>query len=637
MQGIPGSPYGTPGAITCATCGVALSPGSTFCANCGAPVAQTPPASGAWPPAGQPGQPAYPPAGYPPAGYPPAGYAQPGSLPSGAGGSWPSGPSNPTNPPTQPTLNPPRPASSSLTGPVAPQSPGGGWPTGPVPYPPPASAQPPAGWPGAPMPGQPVPGAYGGWQAPSTTPFGAPNAGNEWSNTKPGATAGMGGMAGLAGSPIAQPPAKPKSRRALITTIAAVCIVALLGGGAYWAFATFLNPSHQLETARYVPSTTFAYGSVDLVALGNNSHHYSFSNPSPSTAQTENAATQSALGLNFTTDILPWLGRDISFGAWPGSGGGGSSVEGAALIQSRDDNAASAAVNKALAHLGQQGQQFTTSSYGNFTLHASGDSATGVIATGSGQVIIASTVSAAHTVIDRINGQSDALSSNSAFQSATSNLPSDRYGTIYLNFRALASASGASGSLPSTFLNIYPTAVSYLEWTQAGIRWQTALKAAQSGAPAASLSGDATSLAAMVPQNASVFAGVSNLGGLVQSFDALGGASGGSDPLQAALGVPSTDTSLQQGAAIAAFGGDASSSLGSSGAFLIHEPSAANANSLLTALENQANNAAGYQVIQLVPTQVGSVSATNIESTDGRGLPFGLGGSSTTTASDGNY
>jgi hypothetical protein len=240
-------------------------------------------------------------------------------------------------------------------------------------------------------------------------------------------------------------------------------------------------------------------------------------------------------------------------------------------------------------------------------------------------------------VIDRINGQSDALSSNSAFQSATSNLPSDRYGTIYLNFRALASASGASGSLPSTFLNIYPTAVSYLEWTQAGIRWQTALKAAQSGAPAASLSGDATSLAAMVPQNASVFAGVSNLGGLVQSFDALGGASGGSDPLQAALGVPSTDTSLQQGAAIAAFGGDASSSLGSSGAFLIHEPSAANANSLLTALENQANNAAGYQVIQLVPTQVGSVSATNIESTDGRGLPFGLGGSSTTTASDGNY
>ena len=192
------------------------------------------------------------------------------------------------------------------------------WPTGPA-APPPAPPQGPPAWldaPTLPASSAPQPGAQ---------PMG-------WSTTLPTTMPAMaGGMAGLATTPVAPAPAPARSRRGLLATIAAVCLVAILGGGAYWAYAAFLNPSQQLEAARFLPDTTVAYASLDLIALGSNSHHFSTSDATgqPSVGD----ALKTSLGLDWKTDVLPWLGRSIAIGAFSGPKTGGSSnIEGALLL-----------------------------------------------------------------------------------------------------------------------------------------------------------------------------------------------------------------------------------------------------------------------------------------------------------------
>ena len=436
-----------------------------------------------------------------------------------------------------------------------------------------------------------------------------------------------GGMAGLATTPVAPAPAPARSRRGLLATIAAVCLVAILGGGAYWAYAAFLNPSQQLEAARFLPDTTVAYASLDLIALGSNSHHFSTSDATgqPSVGD----ALKTSLGLDWKTDVLPWLGRSIAIGAFSGPKTGGSSnIEGALLLQSHDDTAAAAAVNKALAHLEQHGQRFTTSSYGNYTLHAMPSEANngGVLASGTGLVLLASNMDATHAVIDRANGHGATLSNVAEFQRATGDLPANRFGTMYFNLHALADLAGPAGStLSASILDVYPSAAASLQWTQAGMRWQATLKAARGGTPTAVVSGDTTGLATLVPRNATVYAGVANLGALVRSATALVSPAGGTtpDPLQAALGIAASDSTLQQRAAFALLGnasnaGDA----GRSGVVLIREASAADATRLLTQIAQKSG-------LSMQSTTVDGVSATQLVSANptGAGLPtlFGPG------------
>ena len=56
---------------------------------------------------------------------------------------------------------------------------------------------------------------------------------------------------------------------------------------------------------------------------------------------------------------------------------------------------------------------------------------------GNGWAIVAGNAAAAKTIIDRINGKGDTLAGSQSYQSATSNLPSDHFGTIFVNFKAL--------------------------------------------------------------------------------------------------------------------------------------------------------------------------------------------------------
>lgn len=422
-----------------------------------------------------------------------------------------------------------------------------------------------------------------------------PTAVGEWSATIPAVPTGM---AALAATPVARPPTRHR-KRGLIAGIAALCLVAVLSAGAYWVFAAFLSPGNQVTSARYLPDTTVFYASVDLVAAAATSHQLAAGQIAKQTGGTD--TLQAATGLNWQTDVAPWVGRLVTFAVIPGQVGGtggtggiGSLPVGAVvLLQSRDDGAAQRTVDKALAFQEQKGATFTQSSYGGYTLHTGGGSGSpsGTVATGSGLVIFGSTVDAAHSVIDRANGHGNTLAGSSDFQKAIGDLPANRFGTMYLGLRAVTdplSAGGSTVNLP--FVGTYPTAAGALLWTSTGLRWQVTFKPARSGVPQDALSGDTTSLASMVPSNAVAYVGAANAGLLISDFSALVNPTGQStaqaDPLQAQLGVATTDPAVREPAAFFVLPGAsaASSPASTSGGLLLRAPDAAAAHALLTSV-----------------------------------------------------
>jgi hypothetical protein len=427
----------------------------------------------------------------------------------------------------------------------------------------------------------------------------------------------LGGIAGLAATPVAPAPTRARSRRGWIAGIATVLVVVVLGVSAYGIYASFLRPSSQVDGAKNLPDTTLFYASVDLVAAANNSHHINFSDLGQG-AGAGSGSTGTGIGLDWQKDVLPWVGPTVTAAVIPGSG---SAMVEVALLQSHDDAAATSAVQKALAAQQQHGTSFTTSSYSSFTLHSAAGAGT-TVATGSGWVILSSTAAGARTVIDRIDGKGATLFSTSSFQQATGSLPSGRFGTVYVNLHALASkASAGVGALSAAVLSVYPTAAGSLAWTPAGLRWQMTLQAAQGGFPQQNVSGATTDLATLVPSNATVYSGVANLGGLTQSLAELVAPTGQAtpDPLKAALGIAATDPALQQRAAFALLpGATGSTATPGSGVFLLHVASDADAARVLNQLAQHAN-------LTTSATTVDGQAATQLLSANGAGAPLGLG------------
>jgi hypothetical protein len=423
------------------------------------------------------------------------------------------------------------------------------------------------------------------WPAAAQPQFPPPSG---WSPTLPAT-----GIAALASTPVA-PPAPRRPWRGVVATLAALCIIGALGGAAYWVFAAIVQSTNQTETARYLPDTTLFYTSVDLAAAAANSHHIGVSEWLNTSGAAK--ALKQATNLDWQTDVMPWVGRSVALGAFPNLLGT-TAVPGVApggittpagfvlLIQSHDDGAAKAAVAKALARQEQNGAKFAQSSYGGFTLYTASQSApsSGCVATGSSLVVIASSVAAAQTVIDRANGKGTTLAGTSEFQRAIADLPAGRFGTVFVSVRAFVDPLGTGGNtLKIPFLGTYPSAAGSLAWTADGLRTQVVFKPARSGVPHAALAGDTTSLAGMVPDDAQAYVATANGGALANELTQLvaAGSAANTDPVQSALGVPATDPVLAQPAAFYAAAA-ASAGAKPSGAFLLHAPDASAAQALL--------------------------------------------------------
>lgn len=446
--------------------------------------------------------------------------------------------------------------------------------------------------------------------ADATTPPPLP----DWANQSTTAS----GIASLAAGPAVTPskPIRSHRRRNVLTAVAALVIVGLIGSGAYWAFAAFAAHSDS-QLARYFPANTVAFASVDLMGATNNNFKI---NPTDLVGQQADTL-QKATGLDFQKDVVPWVGRDIAVGVFPlASAQSGqaisdptSAVGVAVLVQSRDDNAAKAAITKMNNHLKQEGSSVQSSSYKGFTLYGPADSASpssGSYGAGSGWVVIASNANAAHTVIDRINGSGDTLSDQQPFKDAISNTPSNSFGTYYVNLRqALNSvvpvkAPNGLASITIPFIETYPVAGGYATWTNTGERSQLTFNAVRNpNIP--DVSGDTTGFAALTPADAVAYAGVANLGKLIQaSLSQVGTLATGGDPLKSALGVSASDPLAQQPAGVAALqskNGEAQP------VFFVHVSSDAAATQLITDI-------ASAQQWTAKPTTVAGKSATALYS-----------------------
>ncbi len=371
-----------------------------------------------------------------------------------------------------------------------------------------------------------------------------------------------GGIAALASGPTVTPekPIRSHKRRNVLTAISAVVVVGLVMSGAYWAYAALAARTDN-QLARYFPSSTVAFASADMAAAANNNFNI---NPADMIGS-QAAALQKATGLDWQKDVVPWAGPDVAFGAFPlantqqAAANPAASLGIVALVQSRDDNAAKAAIGKLNAHEKQQGTTVQQSSYNGFTLYATGSgSSSGLYGSGNGWVLIASNAEAAHAVIDRINGSSDSLNDQQAFKDAISNLPSNHFGTYYVNLhQALDSlipvkAPNGLASVSVPFIETYPVAGGYLAWSDTGQRSQITFNAVRNpNIP--NVSGDTTGFAKLVPSDAVAYAGAGNLGKIVQAFvNQFGVAATGADPLQSALGVSASDPLAQQPAGMAA-------------------------------------------------------------------------------------
>lgn len=477
---------------------------------------------------------------------------------------------------------------------------------------------------------------YSGSDAPTvaglTAPFAAPDEA-AWPGQYPPAPTGMAALG--SGAAVAPTPlARPHRLRSALAVVAALCIVALLASGAYALYAAFVDSSQ--AAARVLPDTTFVYASVDLTAAANNGHHITVNDLAQVVGF--NAFVR-AERLDWTQDISPWVGRTIAVAAFPVAGqsaapanvsalGANSAALGgalasalnvgaAALLQSRSDSAALAAMAKSAHAQGQAGATIKQSTYGGFTLYTvsptGGNALVGqTLTAGKGWAVIASSLGAAQLVVDRLNGQGTTLASAPAFQDATNALPSSRFGSVYINLReyyntllAMAPA-GTQAAFDLPLVDTYPAAGGYLTWTTSGLRAQmtfTAVKGANIGA----VSGDTTSLAALTPANATTYIGGANLGGLIHAYLAqipalAQGAT--SDPLESAFGVSSSDTALQQPFAQISFPvGKTTAS-----AYLLHAPNAAAVQSILKTVAKKS----GWT---LTPTTVDGVAATSITAT----------------------
>jgi hypothetical protein len=382
--------------------------------------------------------------------------------------------------------------------------------------------------------------------------------------------------------------AKPRRRGHLaLAGVSGLLLVAVLASAAFWIYSVFASHT-ETEAARYLPANTSVFVSIDIVSAAVNGYHVSSSNLDQASGQSD--SLKQSTGLDWQHDILPWVNRDVAYAVFQrpastGSAGPLGQVGWAFLIQSRDDTAAQAAMKKVADFQGQHGTTMTTSTYGGFTLYGqslpdfqygpSSDGSGGTSATligsqahavatgttytaGKGWALVASDGTSAQIVIDRLNGATGTLADTPAFQSATSNLPSNRFGTVFIDTRSLVGATNPSSAGGSSVLadDVYPTIGGYLARTNSGLRMQITAQATRP-LGIGDLGGDTTGLASLVPANAIVYGGVANFGKAVATAMNLGNQTNGQsaatpDPLLSQFGVPATAPVFQQPAAATA-------------------------------------------------------------------------------------
>lgn len=368
----------------------------------------------------------------------------------------------------------------------------------------------------------------------------ATQAGPYWAPTASGA---------FAGQPNVPPPRKRWGRGKLVGVWGGALLALLLvvSAGAFYVYTAFLA-NNPVQSARYLPGGTLVYVSVDLVGAAQSGSKLNQGDVN-NTANTQ--AFEQATGLNFQTDVLPWLKRDFTYAVVHVSqqanpfGERVPSFDTVFLISTKDTNASSAAIAKAVKNQEDKyGVKFKTITYGGVTLQSDVDSAQQNSSDGSGsgptplvlgvvsdQVIVANSVTVAEQVIDRANNAADRLADNSTFKDAVGKLPSNRFATLYVNVHDLVRALLTPGQSTSSLGTIddYPVAYGYVQNTADGEKAAFTLQAKAGTHLKYAVNGDTTQSAGVVPDTAFAYGGLGNLGNFYHEVTDLAGSDAGAD------------------------------------------------------------------------------------------------------------
>jgi|GEM_PF-2043282 len=366
------------------------------------------------------------------------------------------------------------------------------------------------------------------------------------------------------------PAKRPWSRGKRLSVIGGALLALLIVGSAaaYFVYTAFFAYS-PTDSARYLPATTLFYSSIDLQQIAQNPHQVSQSD----IAQTTNTSGfEQSTGLDFQKDVAPWVKRSLSFAvvdmtSQPATGGAGQPTSSGTvyLISTHDTSASNATLQKIITIQQQKySVKFTSISYGGVTLQSDVDSAQNQQGNANGsasplvlgivkdQVIIASTVAVAEQVVDRVNGTGTTLAQNTTFTDAINKLPSDRFGTLYVNVKQLLSDElhlGASSQ--SSLTDSYPVGYGSLQFTTAGLRLSFTLEAKAGTQVKYHLAGDTNASAGVVPASTILYAGVGNLSAFYdQARDESAGAITNGN-VQSMLGVSPDDPLLQSPVSLA--------------------------------------------------------------------------------------
>jgi hypothetical protein len=333
-----------------------------------------------------------------------------------------------------------------------------------------------------------------------------------------------------------------------VLTAALLALLVVGSASAYFVYTAFFAYS-PTDSARYLPATTLFYSSFDLQQVEQNTHNVSEADLS---GATNTSGFEQMTGLDFHTDVAPWIKRSFSFSLvditqQPAPGGFGTRTifETVFLISTHDTNASNAAIQKIITNQQRQyGVKFRTITYQSVTLQSDVDSVESQQGNGFGnpanravplvlgivkdQVIIANTVAVAEQVVDYANGKNGTLAQDSTFTAAMGKLPADRFGTLYINVSQVMNDllhTGATGVAGVGAANNYPVGYGSLQFTNAGMRLSFTLEAKAGTHVTEHLNGDTNASAGVVPANALLFAGLGNLNGFYhQVKDASNGA-----------------------------------------------------------------------------------------------------------------
>ncbi len=134
--------------------------------------------------------------------------------------------------------------------------------------------------------------------------------------------------------------------------------------------------------------------------------------------------------LDYRKDVAPWLGEKVAI--WAAPTGGDDEFRGAVVASAKDEEAAQAAIDRAVA---DSDKTFSARDYKDVSYKASDDSAAGVV---EGFAVFGTEPEFKRTV-DAVKG--DGLDSDERFQKAMDRLEDDRLGSFYLDFKALVDQS----------------------------------------------------------------------------------------------------------------------------------------------------------------------------------------------------